>query len=77
MSASQERKLGETIMKDARLTGGIMNDPEVNGYLNELGNRLVTAIPGAPFDFEFFAVADQQINAVPRFREGSSASTRA
>jgi predicted Zn-dependent protease len=63
MSASQERKLGETIMKEARATGGIMNDPEVNGYLNDLGNRLVTAIPGAPFDFEFFAVADQQINA--------------
>ncbi len=63
MSAAQERKLGETIIKEARLSGGIMNDPEVNGYLNELGNRLVTAIPGAPFDFEFFAVADSQINA--------------
>jgi predicted Zn-dependent protease len=35
----------------------------VNGYLNELGNRLVTAIPGAPFDFEFFAMADPSINA--------------
>jgi len=63
MSAPQERKLGESIMKEARLTGGIMNDPEVNGYLNELGNRLVTAIPGAPFDFEFFAVGDPSINA--------------
>jgi predicted Zn-dependent protease len=40
-----------------------MNDPEVNGYLNELGNRLVTAIPGSPFDFEFFAVPDNSINA--------------
>jgi len=63
MSAPQERKFGESIMKEARLTGGIMNDPEVNGYLNELGNRLVTAIPGAPFDFEFFAVGDPSINA--------------
>jgi predicted Zn-dependent protease len=63
MSLAQERKLGETIMKEARLSGAILNDPEVNGYLNELGNRLVTAIPGAPFDFEFFAVNDSQINA--------------
>jgi predicted Zn-dependent protease len=63
MSAAQERKLGESVMKDIRLSGGYLNDPEVNGYLNELGNRLVTAIPGAPFDFEFFAVGDPSINA--------------
>ena len=63
LSGPQERRLGETIMKEIRLSGGYLDDPEVNGYLNELGNRLVTAIPGAPFDFEFFAVNDQQINA--------------
>ncbi len=63
MSASQERKLGETIIREIRLSGGFLNDPEVNGYLNELGNRLVAAIPGAPFDFEFFAVNDSSINA--------------
>ncbi len=63
MSAPQERKLGESVMREIRLSGGYLSDPEVNGYLNELGNRLVTAIPGAPFDFEFFAVADPSINA--------------
>ena len=50
-------------MKQIRLSGGYLSDPEVNGYLNELGNRLVTSIPGAPFDFEFFAVGDPSINA--------------
>jgi len=63
LSAPQERKLGESIIRQVRLSGGYMNDPEVNGYLNELGNRLVTAIPGSPFDFEFFAVPDNSINA--------------
>ena len=63
MSAAQERKLGETVMREIRLSGGFLSDPEVNGYLNELGNRLVAAIPGAPFDFEFFAVSDPSINA--------------
>jgi beta-barrel assembly-enhancing protease len=63
MSAPQERKFGESIMKEIRLSGGYLSDPEVNGYLNELGNRLVTAVPGAPFDFEFFAVGDSSINA--------------
>jgi len=62
LSGAQERKLGESVMRQIR-SGGYLNDPEVNGYLNELGNRLVTAIPGAPFDFEFFAMADPSINA--------------
>src|SRR5881397_709740 len=63
LSGAQERKLGEAVMRQIRGSGGYLNDPEVNGYLNELGNRLVTAIPGAPFDFEFFAVNDPTINA--------------
>jgi beta-barrel assembly-enhancing protease len=63
LSGMQERKLGESIVREMRLSGQYMNDPEVNGYLNELGNKLVTAIPGAPFDFEFFAVPDNSINA--------------
>jgi predicted Zn-dependent protease len=63
LSAAQERKLGESIVRQIRASGAYLNDPEVNGYLNELGNRLVTAIPGAPFDFEFMAIADPTINA--------------
>jgi len=63
LSAAQERKLGESIVREIRGSGEYLNDPEVNGYLNELGNRLVTAIPGAPFDFEFLAIADPTINA--------------
>src|SRR5450631_584742 len=63
MSFAQERRLGESVVRDLRSQGAYLDDPEVNGYLNELGNRLVTAIPGAPFDFLFFAVNDATINA--------------
>jgi predicted Zn-dependent protease len=63
LSLPQERRLGESVVRDIRLSGAYLEDPEVNGYLNELGNRLVTAIPGAPFDFLFFAVNDASINA--------------
>jgi beta-barrel assembly-enhancing protease len=63
LSGVQERKLGESIVRQIRGSGAYLNDPEVNGYLNELGNRLVTAIPGAQFDFQFFAIADPSINA--------------
>ncbi len=63
MSFAQERRLGESVVRDLRSSGAYLDDPEVNGYLNEIGNRLVTAIPGAPFDFLFFAVNDATINA--------------
>jgi predicted Zn-dependent protease len=62
-SPAQERKLGETVMRQLRASGGYMNDPEVNDYLNELGHRLIAASTDVKQDFEFFAVPDPQINA--------------
>ncbi len=63
MSPAQERKLGEAIVRQIRGGGGYLDDPEVNDYLNELGNRLVTSTRDARQDFLFFAVPDSQINA--------------
>ncbi len=63
LSPAQERKLGETVMRQLRAAGGYFDDPEVNDYLNELGARLVAAVPDARQDFEFFAVPDNGINA--------------
>jgi predicted Zn-dependent protease len=62
-SPAQERKLGETIVRQMRAAGAYMNDPEVNDYLNELGHRLTAASTDVRQDFEFFAVPDSQINA--------------
>ena len=62
-SPMQERKLGETIIRQLRANGGYMNDPEVNDYLNDLGHRLVAASKDVKQDFEFFGVPDPQVNA--------------
>jgi predicted Zn-dependent protease len=62
-SPVQERKLGESVVRQIRASGGYLDDPEVNDYLNELGQRLVLAIPDNKQDFEFFAVGDPSINA--------------
>ena len=59
----QEHKLGESIVQQIRGAGAYLEDPEVNDYLNELGGRLVAAVPEGRLDFEFFAVADPGINA--------------
>lgn len=63
LSPAQERKIGEAVVRKARAQGAIMDDPEVTDYLNDLGQRLVAAVPDSRMDFQFFAVADSQINA--------------
>jgi beta-barrel assembly-enhancing protease len=63
MSPAQERKLGEAIVRQIRAGGGYLEDAEVNDYLNEIGNRLVTATRDVRQDFLFFAVPDPGINA--------------
>jgi len=62
-SPMQERKLGETIIRQLRASGAYINDPEINDYLNELGHRLVAASKDVKQDFEFFGVPDPQVNA--------------
>jgi len=63
ITPTQERKLGESIVRQIRASGAYLEDPEVNDYLNELGYRLVAAGKDSRQDFEFFAVADPSVNA--------------
>ena len=65
LSPITERKLGEEIMRQAREAGDVMEDAESTEYLNNFGANLVAHV--APGDtaqsFQFFFVADPQINA--------------
>ena len=59
-----ERRIGEGIMREIRAKEpSYLDDPEISDYLNQLGSRLVAAVPGARQDFEFFAIRDPSINA--------------
>mgnify|MGYP002345626407 FL=1 len=59
-----EKRTGEAIMRDIRLhEPTYINDPEINGYLNRLGARLVSQSLEARQDFEFFALRDATLNA--------------
>jgi predicted Zn-dependent protease len=59
----QERRLGESIMREARADRGYYDEPEVTDYVNQLGNRLATHSTEARQDFDFFLMRDPQINA--------------
>src|SRR3989338_3498923 len=42
ISPAQERKLGEDLMRRSRRTLAFMNDPEINEYIQSLGQRLAS-----------------------------------
>jgi len=67
LSPVVERKLGEEIMRDIRRDRDYLDDEPIAEYLNNFGNALVAAAPGARgetnADFTFFAVRDAQLNA--------------
>lgn len=63
LSPLQERRLGETIMREMRRERAVMNDVELTEWINRFGSTLVQASEGAGTDFEFFMVRDRTLNA--------------
>ncbi|MFQ5995842.1 MAG: M48 family metalloprotease [Acidiferrobacterales bacterium] len=63
MSPYEERKLGEAVMRDIRRSLPLLEDPEINDYVQHLGQRLVPYSDAAGLDFHFFVIEDPTINA--------------
>jgi predicted Zn-dependent protease len=59
----QERRLGESIMREIRADRDFYDDAEATDYINSLGNRLASRSTESRQDFEFFLIRDSQINA--------------
>lgn len=63
LSPQAEQKLGRQIMGMIRESGEMLDDAEVELYINQLGRRLASASPELGPSFEFFPMLDPQINA--------------
>ena len=63
LSPLQERQVGQQSMMQIKASKQFLNDPEVNDYLNEIGDKLVQYSNEPSLDFEFFAVNDYSVNA--------------
>jgi len=59
----QERRLGESIMRQIRADPAYLDDAEVSDYLNVIGYRLVGSSPDPAGPFEFFCIRDNSVNA--------------
>src|SRR5687768_3597328 len=63
ISPLQERRVGETIMREVRADRSFYDEPEATDYLNQLGQRLAARSLEARQEFDFFFIQDPQINA--------------
>jgi predicted Zn-dependent protease len=63
MSPQEEHSLGEEFMRSVRRSVKIIDDPQVEEYIQSLGYRLVAGADPQPFRFTFFVVQDPEINA--------------
>jgi predicted Zn-dependent protease len=58
-----ERRIGESIMREIRADPAFLDDPEATDYLNNLGYKLVAASADSRQAFEFFLIREASINA--------------
>ena len=63
LSPQQEKALGEEVMRQIRADPSYLDDPELDQYLDDLGQRLVvnSTMPG--LSLNFFMIQDNTVNA--------------
>lgn len=60
---SEEAKIGRAIMHQIRRSGALVEDPEVNEYISDVGHRVAAYSNDGDQDFTFFVVDDPSVNA--------------
>ena len=64
LSKNDENQLGRAIMRQIRASGELVEDPQVNEFINEIGHRIAAqANADANHEFSFFVVDNPVINA--------------
>ena len=63
LSKSREAQIGRGVMLQLRNAGVIVDDPFLEEYVSTIGSRLATHVNDGDFNFNFFVVQDDSINA--------------
>ena len=63
LSPAEEQQLGTIIISQIRSSLSVVDDPELDAYIQSLGTRLITAGLDSNIDFTFLLLADPTINA--------------
>ena len=63
MSKTREAQLGRGVMLQLRNAGVVVDDPQLTEYIGSLGSQISSRANNGDFNFHFFFVKDDQINA--------------
>ncbi len=63
LSESQERTIGNRIMREVRVDPMYLDDAEVSAYVRSLGERLLATTDAPRRELEFFVINEEQVNA--------------
>jgi predicted Zn-dependent protease len=67
ITLDKEIQIGDVLMRQLRAQAPIINDPLLQEYIQDLGNRLVAQADNVKFPFEFFLLNSPSINAFAFF----------
>jgi predicted Zn-dependent protease len=63
LSVEDEEKLGKEVSKQARRELDFVGDDLVRRYIEDLGERIVAAAGPQPFEYRFYVVEEEELNA--------------
>ena len=63
LTYEQERELGKQVLEMVKKRYSLVEDPVINAYLNDLGQKIVRAVGPQPFDYHFYIIDNDVINA--------------
>ena len=63
LSKSREAQIGRGVMLQLRNAGVVVDDPFLEEYVSTIGSKLATHVNDGEFNFNFFVVQDDSINA--------------
>ncbi|GHG02203.1 beta-barrel assembly-enhancing protease [Thalassotalea marina] len=67
LSIEKERQIGDAMMRQIMATQPVVNDPVLEEYINDLGNRMVRNADNVHYKFNFFLVNNRELNAFAFF----------
>lgn len=62
-SEDEEVRISREFRREAKKHLRFVDDPEVERYIERIGQRILAAMGPQPFDYRFFVVEDSQLNA--------------
>ncbi len=63
MSVEEERELGNRLLHQVESRVPLIKDPEIVGYVCRVGQKVLDQVDGKFFDYEFFVIQDDGLNA--------------